>query len=67
MLIGLNVSGDIAKKICNCTTASSMLEKLETLYGKKSHVTIESLQRLFFSYKYDESKSVIENCMQTIF
>ena len=38
-----------------------MLEKLETLYGKKSNVS--GLQRLFFNYKYDERKSVIENCM----
>lgn len=40
-----------------------MLDKLHTLYGKKSDLTIEGLQRQFFSFKYDTSKSVIENCM----
>ena len=41
-----------------------MLSKLETIYGKKSDITIEGLQRQFFGYKYDDSKSVVENCMQ---
>ena len=62
-LIGLNCSSNIAKKIANCTTAYAMLQKLDTLYGKRSDVTVEGLQRQFFGYKYNESKSVIENCM----
>lgn len=62
-LIGLNVSSNIAKKIANCTSANQMLNKLETLYGKKSNLTVEGLQRQFFSFKYDNSKSVVENCM----
>ena len=41
-----------------------MLQKLDTLYGKRSDVSIEGLQRQFFSYKYNEKKSVIENCIQ---
>ncbi|XP_077268719.1 uncharacterized protein LOC143900851 [Temnothorax americanus] len=40
-----------------------MLDKLETLYGKKSDLTVEGLQRQFFNFKYDVNKSVIENCM----
>lgn len=63
-LIGLNCSSLIAMKISRCTSAYSMLSKLDTLYGKKSDVSIEGLQRQFFGYKYNESKSVIENCMQ---
>lgn len=61
--IGLNVSSNIAKKIANCNSAHSMLLKLETLYGKRSDLSIEGLQRNFFSLKYDASKSVVENCM----
>lgn len=63
-LIGLNCSGPITLKINKCTTAHAMLQKLESLYGKKSEATIEGLQSLFFGYKYNEKKSVIENCMQ---
>ena len=63
-LIGLNCSGQIVKKICKCTSANAMLCKLDTLYGKKSDVSVEGLQRLFFGYKYNVSKSVIENCLQ---
>lgn len=40
-----------------------MLEKLEFLYGKKSDLTVEGLQRQLFSYKYDVGKSAVENCM----
>ena len=47
-LIGLNCSGQIVKKICKCTSANAMLCKLDTLYGKKSDVSVEGLQRLFF-------------------
>lgn len=63
IFIGLNVSSEIAKKIANCKSAYKMLEKLETLYGKKSELTVEGLQRHFFSYKYDPSKSAVENCL----
>lgn len=40
-----------------------MLEKLNLLYAKKSELTIEGLQRKFFNYQYDSSKSAVENCM----
>ena len=63
VFIGLNVSSNIAKKVANCKSASQMLIKLETLYGKKSDLTIKGLQRQFFGFKYDTSKTVIENCM----
>lgn len=63
VFIGLNVSSNIAKKVANCKSASQMLIKLETLYGKKSDLTIKGLQRKFFGFKYDTSKTVIENCM----
>lgn len=63
-LIGLNVSSNIAIKISNCQTAYQMLCKLELLYGKKSDLTIEGLQRQFFNFKYDSNKSAIENCIQ---
>ena len=46
-LIGLNVSSNIAPKIANCMTSAQMLEKLETLYGKRSEDSVEGLQRLF--------------------
>lgn len=64
VFIGLNVSGNIAKKLANCKSSSQMLQKLETLYGKKSDLTIDGLQRRFFSYKYDIGKTAVENCMQ---
>lgn len=54
-LIGLNVSEGIAIKIAHCTSAYSMLQKLEALYGRKSDFTVERLQRQFFGYKYDSS------------
>ncbi|KAI5727868.1 hypothetical protein M8J77_007947 [Diaphorina citri] len=63
-LIGLNVSSNIAVKICNCTSASQMLNKLDLLYGKMSDVTKEGLQRSFFSYTYDSNMSVIDNCLK---
>lgn len=62
-LIGLNVEGQIARKISSCSSSQQMLQKLETLYGKKSNLSIEGLQRLFINYKYDESISVLQNCM----
>lgn len=55
-LIGLNCSSSICKKIAKCTSASLMLLKLDTLYGQKSAVSVEGLQRLFFGYKYNEKK-----------
>jgi len=43
-----------------------MLEKLETLYGKKSDVSVEGQQKLFFDYKYIIlNKSAIENYMMS--
>lgn len=47
VFIGLNSSA-IATKISNCETACQILEKLETLYGRNSQVTVEGLQRQFF-------------------
>lgn len=63
-LIGLNCSSSIAKKISKCKSAYGMLQKLDTLYGKKSDVSIEGLQRQFFGYKYNDKKTAIENCIQ---
>ena len=63
IFVGLNVSSEIAKKIANCNSAYKMLTKLETLYGKKSDLTVEGLQRLFFGYKYNGNKSAVENCL----
>lgn len=63
-LIGLNCSSSVAKKLCKCTSAQAMLQKLDVLYGKKSDVCIATLQRRFINYKYDEEKSVVENCYQ---
>lgn len=48
IFIGLNVSSEIANKIANCQTSYSMLEKLETMYGKKSDLTVAGLQNRFF-------------------
>jgi len=65
-VIGLNVSSGIAVKIENSSLSHSsqqMLDKLHALYSKKSELTIEGLQRQVFSYQYDVSKSVIENCL----
>lgn len=62
-VIGFNVSSGIAIKIANCHSSQQMLDKLHALYGKKSELTIEGLQRQFFSYQYDVSKSVIGNCL----
>lgn len=63
-LIGLNCSSSIAKRIAKSTSSYGMLSKLNTLYGKKSDATVAGLQRQFFEYKYNDKKSVIENCMQ---
>ncbi|KAK9870289.1 hypothetical protein WA026_006376 [Henosepilachna vigintioctopunctata] len=63
-LIGLNCNSNIARKLAKCNSAHVMLQKLDLLYGKKSDISIEGLQRQFFGYKYNESKSIIENCMQ---
>lgn len=61
-VIGINVSKAISKKILSCTTALEMYEKLQNLYGKKSDYEIEGLQRKFFSYTFDSSKSAVANC-----
>lgn len=51
------------RKLQTASRHIKCLKKLHTLYGKKSDLTIEELQRQFFSFKYDTSKSVIKNCM----
>lgn len=63
-IIGLNVDKHIALKIAHCKTAQQMLDKLVTLYGTKTDVNIELLQRKFFSFVYNENKSVVENVME---
>lgn len=62
-IIGLNVDEKIALKISTCKSANEMITRLEGLYGKKSQKSTAMLQQQFFSYKYDESKSVAENCL----
>lgn len=63
-LIGLNVNSKIANKIANCKTAKDMIDKLVSLYGTKTDVTLETSRIKFFTFEYDESKSVVENCME---
>lgn len=63
-LIGLNVNSKIANKIANCKTAKDMMDKLVSLYGTKTDVTLETSRIKFFTFEYDESKSAIENCME---
>lgn len=63
-LIGLNVDSRKAAKIANCTSSFQMTAKLETLFGKKSDVTIEGMREEFFSFKYDENQSVVDNCLR---
>ncbi|XP_039311355.1 uncharacterized protein LOC120359102 [Solenopsis invicta] len=62
-IIGINVVESIALKICVCKTASEMLERLETLYGKRSQSTKDELHMQFFAYKYDYNKTAIDNCL----
>uniref|UniRef100_A0A1B6BXL9 Retrotransposon Copia-like N-terminal domain-containing protein n=1 Tax=Clastoptera arizonana TaxID=38151 RepID=A0A1B6BXL9_9HEMI len=59
-MIGLNVESQIARKISSCSSSRQMLQKLETLYGKKSHLSIEGLQRLFINYKYCNRPGVLK-------
>lgn len=63
-LIGLNVESSIARKIANISSSFQMLVKLELLYGKKSDVTVEGLQRKFFAFEYNSGKSAFENCLE---
>lgn len=63
-LIGLNVNSKIATKIANCKTAKAMIDKLVSLYGTKTDVTLETSRIKFFTFEYDESKSAVENCME---
>lgn len=63
-LIGLNVNSKIASKIANCKTAKDMLDKLVSLYGTKTDVTLETSRVKFFTFEFDESKSAVENCME---
>lgn len=62
-IIGLNVDENIALKITHCSTSANMIERLETLHGKKSQKSIDMLQQQFFAYKYDETKTAVENCL----
>lgn len=62
-IIGLNVDENIALKITTCSTSAKMIERLETLYGKKCQKSIDMLQQQFFAYKYDEAKTAVENCL----
>ncbi|XP_056631437.1 uncharacterized protein LOC130441677 [Diorhabda sublineata] len=41
-----------------------MIDKLVSLYGTKTDVTLETSRIKFFTFEYDESKSAIENCME---
>ncbi|KAL1463794.1 hypothetical protein WDU94_015506 [Cyamophila willieti] len=63
-LIRLNVGSCIARKLSNLSSSYQMMQKLELLYGKKSDVTIEGLQRKFFSFEYNSGKSAFENCVE---
>lgn len=65
-LIGLNVSSKIANKIANCRTAKDMIDKLTSLHGTKTDVTLETSCIKFFTFEYDESKSAVENCMEIL-
>lgn len=63
-LIALNVSSQIATKLVSCATSRQMLDKIVTMYGTKTDVTAEALRMKFFNYKYDDTKSAAENCME---
>lgn len=63
-LIGLNVNSKIANKIANCKTSKDMIDKLVSLYGTKTDVTLETSRIKFFTFEYDENKSAVENCME---
>ena len=65
-LIVLNVSDQMAYKIVNCQSAKQMLEKLVRLYDTKTDMTMEILRRQFFTYTFDDSKSVMENYMELL-
>lgn len=41
-----------------------MLERLEILHGTGEQYSEDELRTEFFSYKYDESKIIIENCLK---
>ena len=61
--IGINVDRNIALKLRVCTTAAPMIDRLETLYGKKSQTSQDGLRMQFFGYKYSENKTAVENCL----
>lgn len=65
-LIGLNVNSKIANKIANCRTAKDMIDKLTSLYGTKTDVTLETSRIKFFTFVYDENKSAVENCLEIL-
>lgn len=62
-IIGLNVDEKIALKITTCDTSAKMITRLEEIYGRKSQKTTAMLQQQFFSYKYNDSKTAVENCL----
>lgn len=65
-LIVLNVSDQIAYKIANCRTSRAMLDRLVCLYGTKTEMNMEVMRRKLFTCTFDESKSVVENCMEIL-
>ena len=58
--IVINVDGNIALKLRVCTTAAQMIDRLETLYGKKSQTSQDGLRMQFFGYKYSGNKTLGE-------
>ena len=46
-----------------CTTALQMIERLETLYGRKAQSSKDGLRMQFFSFMYDDNKTVVDNCL----
>jgi len=63
-IIGLNVEEKIALKISTCTSALSMIERLETLYSVKPKSSLDAARMAFFNYRFDNSKTVIDNSLK---
>jgi len=53
-IIGLNVEEKIALKISTCTSALSMIERLETLYSVKPKSSLDAARMAFFNYRFDK-------------
>lgn len=47
--------------LVRCETSKTMIERLESLYMKKSAISLSFLQHKFYSYKIDESLSIGEH------